>query len=134
MTPLFYIIPSRPNALHFVYDQPRIKPFLNFFQGLMGRNIRIRFRSHTGSFVEMKYALLTYGIHGMNIGADDEFRRRVQLPVIQAQRALETEYKLQEELTSSNNPMISSPAPFDVLLGKWVANSSLVKPSVTSRL
>jgi hypothetical protein len=45
-------LPYRNRAAHYCYDNPRILPALSLLQLFMGKENRIRFRSHYGKFLK----------------------------------------------------------------------------------
>lgn len=48
---IFEALPFRMAAMHFCYDDPMIRPVLNLVQRAIGRQGRVRFRSHFGKCI-----------------------------------------------------------------------------------
>ena len=46
--PLLMAIPFRPTAFHFCCDKVALKPWASFIMMVMGKDIRMRFRTHIG--------------------------------------------------------------------------------------
>ena len=55
-------VPWRTAALHFCSTELLASAIVSFVQFVMGRAGRLRFRAHHGSALEIRYALLTFGI------------------------------------------------------------------------
>jgi hypothetical protein len=55
-------LPMRPSAIHFCYNDIRLRPFISIYQQFIGTHGRVRFRSHFGSHTECQYALMSFGI------------------------------------------------------------------------
>jgi hypothetical protein len=55
-------LPMRPSAIHFCYNDIRLRPFISLYQKCIGTHGRVRFRAHFGSHTECQYALMSFGI------------------------------------------------------------------------
>ncbi|CAJ1937027.1 unnamed protein product [Cylindrotheca closterium] len=107
-------IPFHVKGFHFCYDHEIFRPIMSALQLAIGNHMRLRFRSHYGSTVEINYSLQTFGISGSlfpiakhgNLSLD-KFRNYLAT-VIQQER--------EEEL--KNGGKILCPTSVDVLLGR----------------
>lgn len=59
---LFFSMPDRTIAIHVLYDQLNVLEIVKALQRCFVRDRRIRFRLHSGSWMEIQYSLRTYGI------------------------------------------------------------------------
>jgi hypothetical protein len=69
---MFHGFPWRIQAIHFcsTEDAPVTKLFANFFQFVVGKEGRVRFRCHFGSHMEVQYNLMSFGINIKNFPFD----------------------------------------------------------------
>jgi hypothetical protein len=65
-------LPMRPSAIHFCYNDIRLRPFISIYQKLIGTHGRVRFRTHLGSHTECQYALMSFGIMPESLPVDSE--------------------------------------------------------------
>ena len=55
-------IPFRVASLHWCLSDPRTAVILNLVRTMAGKDFRLRFRHHIGTHMEVRYALLSFGI------------------------------------------------------------------------
>jgi hypothetical protein len=55
-------LPMRPSAIHFCYNDIRLRPLISIYKQLVGTHGRVRCRTHFGSHTECQYALMSFGI------------------------------------------------------------------------
>jgi hypothetical protein len=72
LTKTWGVIPIRPAAIHFCYNNALLWPVLSCFQRVIGTYGRVRFRSHFGSHAECQFALLSFGILSGSLPVDTE--------------------------------------------------------------
>jgi len=58
----FPAVPMRINAVHFLWNDERILPFMSLYRHALGRAISARFLAHYGSIEECHAKLINYGI------------------------------------------------------------------------
>lgn len=111
-------VPWRTAALHFCSTELLASAIVSFVQFVMGRAGRLRFRAHHGSALEIRYALLTFGIPtkdfpiGMGGGEFrflENYHRRLE------EREARELYFEDEDLLDTD---IYCPSPLDVLCGR----------------
>ena len=56
------ILPFRMVGFHMCYEDSRVSPLIGIIQFGVGKDLRLRTRSHFGSSLESKYALMQFGI------------------------------------------------------------------------
>jgi len=124
--------PIRNSAVHYCYNDTKMLPALAVAQLALGRNNRLRFRTHYGSHTECQYSLMTFGIdpHGIPVDADGNRDLSVWQSWIQERHKLETEREAKYK-KQANPKVIDYPSPTDVLLGRgrpsqeWPGNKRL---------
>jgi hypothetical protein len=67
-------MPWRVNGFHFCSTEqnPVVHLLMNFFQFAIGKEGRVRFRSHFGSHMEVQYSLMSFGIPLKNFPFDTD--------------------------------------------------------------
>jgi hypothetical protein len=60
--PMLNDLPIRFTGVHMCYENSQLNPLVNMIHVLIGRENRLRFRSHQGSQMESQYALMQFGI------------------------------------------------------------------------
>ena len=107
-------LPYRSKATHYCYNNPLLHPALSLLQMIMGKENRIRFKTHYGSTMECMYALKGFGVPVDKIPIDHQgnLKPNVTRDYVESRRRVESELKKQPE------GLIMYPGPNDVLLGK----------------
>eukprot|EP00538_Stauroneis_constricta_P006377 CAMPEP_0119558564 /NCGR_PEP_ID=MMETSP1352-20130426/10864_1 /TAXON_ID=265584 /ORGANISM="Stauroneis constricta, Strain CCMP1120" /LENGTH=707 /DNA_ID=CAMNT_0007605953 /DNA_START=158 /DNA_END=2281 /DNA_ORIENTATION=+ len=60
------------SAIHFCYDTAKMATPMATFQAVIGKNARVRFRSHCASPTECLYTLMTFGINTNHFPVDQD--------------------------------------------------------------
>ena len=55
-------VPHRAVAIHYCFEDKRVRPFVSAFRFLMEKSVRTRFRAHCGNHEKVIFELQTYGI------------------------------------------------------------------------
>jgi hypothetical protein len=69
------LLPIRPSAIHFCYNDIRLRPLISIYQQCIGTHGRVRSRTHFGSHTECQYALMAFGIMPDSLPIDVEGNR-----------------------------------------------------------
>mmetsp|Transcript_20305 Transcript_20305/g.49792 ORF Transcript_20305/g.49792 Transcript_20305/m.49792 type:complete len:465 (-) Transcript_20305:357-1751(-) len=107
-------VPFVVKGNHFCFDNEIFRPIMSAMQLAIGKEMRLRFRSHFGSTIEIQYSLQTFGISGalLHLGKNGnliaEKFREYFATIIKKER--------EEEMQNGNR--ILCPTSVDVLLGR----------------
>ena len=117
---LLISLPFRIAGLHFCYSDTRLRPAMALIQLVVGHQVRIRFRSHFGSHLEVQYALMTFGLPMKSIPIRDDGTLKPELneQYLRERHEKDKKFRRQEEDESRNGGIILYPNPNDVLLGR----------------
>ena len=115
--PIVSTLPFRGAAMHFCFNQPGLKILIDFIQLSVGKDKRMRFRTHSGSETEVKYSLLTFGIGVSNLPINEDGSLNLDLHTrFIRERRIKEEWEKEKE-RSTNGPILY-PSRNDVLLGR----------------
>jgi hypothetical protein len=110
-------MPWRVNGLHFCSTEqnPFVHLLMSFFQFAIGKEGRVRFRSHFGSHMEVQYSLMSFGIILKNFpfDADGNLRPESRPTFLEQRREIE---KAQQQTTDRTGEIHLTGK--DVLLGR----------------
>jgi len=107
-------VPFLVKGFHFCYDNEIFRPIMSAMQLAIGNQMRLRFRSHYGSTIEIQYSLQTFGIPGalLPLGRDGNMITERFGDYLAKVIQKETEEEAQ------NRGKILCPTSVDVLLGR----------------
>ena len=116
--PMLLSLPYRYCAIHICHNELRLKTSLTLLQMVLGRQNRVRFRTHFGSPTEVQYDLLSFGVPELPLKVDgtlmiDAFKVRME-----RQRQVEAEAKLKEARLATASDKVMYPRQSDILLGR----------------
>ena len=106
------VLPYRTCAFHLCFQRDNLMPFLSFFQTVVGKHIRMRFRTHQGSGLEIIYALMSYGITELPIEADGS------VDIVACQNYIIGRRQKEQEEEDHERKMCIFPSQKDVILGR----------------
>lgn len=117
---LLVSLPFRMAGLHFCYSDARLRPAMGLIQLVVGQQIRIRFRTHFGSHLEVQYALMTFGIPMKSIPIRDDgtLKPEINEQYLRERQIKDKEFRRREEDESLRGGVILYPNLNDVLLGR----------------
>ncbi|CAJ1937025.1 unnamed protein product [Cylindrotheca closterium] len=107
-------LPLVVKGFHFCYEHEIFRPIMSAMQMVIGNRMRLRFRSHYGSTVEINYSLQTFGIPGSIF----PFERNGKLSLDKFRNYLTTVIQQEGEEEVKNGDTIFCPTSVDVLLGR----------------
>ena len=70
---MVYCLPARISALHYCFNDEKLRPAMAVAQAVVGTQMRIRFRSHSGKISEFFFFFIwTLSQSGSLVGCDGE--------------------------------------------------------------
>jgi len=107
-------MPQQILGVHFCYDNEYVQPILSMLQMIVGSAARLRFRSHFGSPLEVKYSLQNFGIPYESLPLDQNGRTDCSRIQAFIQEQIQVEERRKQEQTGR----IMHPHSRDVLMGR----------------
>ena len=120
--------PMRNCGFHLCYENPIFQSFINALQLVMGKDRRLRERSHFGSKLETRYILISFGIlleESLTEGCGSRSSETID-SYLADRRGKEAMKKSQMDLVFQQDGVIPYPNPADVMMGrskKWIGNT-----------
>jgi len=124
--------PFRTCAFHLCYDQPAVRTFLNLVHVLVGKNGRLRERTHFGSKLEVQYTLMQFGVnlqHCLSPGEGVLSQASIEAYIRERQEKEAAARRLEEQSATPGFALF--PTKMDVLCGRgppfhsWHGNAHL---------
>ncbi|CAJ1946780.1 unnamed protein product [Cylindrotheca closterium] len=106
-------MPQQILGVHFCYDNEIVQPILSMLQMIVGSAARLRFRSHFGSPLEIKYSLQNFGIPYESLPLD----HNGQMDCSKIHAFIEEQIQA-EERRKEQGGRILHPRSRDVLMGR----------------
>lgn len=119
--------PIRTCGMHFLYDNAALRPFVDFTFMVMGKDYRLRERTHFGSDLETRYSLMSFGIvisESFKRGHGLRSRKQVDA-YLKERRRVDATKKAELEAAIARDQIIPYPNPADILMGRsriWIGN------------
>lgn len=112
--------PLRLCCIHICYSNPTLNTVLNFLFMVASKDLRVRFRTHFGSPVEIQYDLMSFGIRldkCLDPGTDQVSQAFIQ-NYVEHRKKVEASWKQYELSLESSALKVDYPRAGDVLLGR----------------
>ena len=118
-------LPFRMVSIHFCYNAPILRYPIAIFQQFVGSNLRMRFRCHYGSNLEVQYMLRSFGLLENVMPIDNDGNLKVDLHLKYLERLKKSEIL---ELQAKEAAKVTTPKPPT----STTASDAVVADDVTS--
>ena len=111
-----HVFPQRYVAMHFCYNNPKLKWMISIASTVFESRTRTRFRCHYGTNVECIYKLMTFGIPAdiLPVNSAGKLVLHYHKEFLKTQKQLEKQLQLLDTIEN----IIIVPNSYDVLLGR----------------